>query len=160
MLLRLSLNLASLSQQRILVKCLLLELHLIHSHGHSFEKWCCHLLYILSCRFNFLRLNAHELTLEKPRIFSHLQASEITIFWDHQQFAQCLLPLMSKIIDKLVSCVEVLLTLKQRSCFSSRSNLWQAAKITCRLLSRFCSQVAWKREFHSGRSITKKIIAI
>ena len=40
-----------------------------------------HLLYIPSCRFNFLRLNAHELTLEKPRIFSHIQTSEITIFF-------------------------------------------------------------------------------
>lgn len=118
----------------------------------------CLLLYIISCRFDFLWLNAHELTLEKPRISSHLQTSETTIVWDHQQFTQCLLPLMPKIIGKFVSCGEVLLTLKQRSCFSWRSNLWQAAKITCCLLSRFCSQVAWKTEFHSGRSITQKII--
>ena len=102
-----------------------------------------HLLYILSCEFNLPCLSAHELTLGKPTISSQLQTSEITTVWDHQQFTHCLLLLMPKIIDKFVACGEVLLSLKQRSCFSSRSNLWQAAKITCcLLLSRFCSQVA------------------
>lgn len=51
----------------------------------------CHLLYILSCGFNFLCLNAHELTLGTPTVSSQLWTSKFTIVWDHHQFTHCLL---------------------------------------------------------------------